>query len=373
MPLFEDWSDDWAYLAVQRLEPIEEKGYLGQLEIGADEATLRTQYGGGKYQIQAKTAAHQIKNQRTIEIAGEPLFMTDDAEHRYRARRTPGGARAAAAAAAPAPGLGVAELLTIMQTLQQSSQAMLNQQAEAQREERRRQDQENRDREERRQREEEKREERRRDEAKQAAADRAADEKAERERQREHQQALMQLVLSGSKQTGAPIEAFQSGITTAMALLRGAGGGGGDDDDDDQGEAEQDPIMATIRAAVQGLVDGVKGTKETAPAPSSSSSAESDDVKITGPLADHVREFVKVAKSKGKNVDALLAGAVDVMKKKLEGEPDAASSSSSSGGSVTDLDAARRKAGRRILRAADKVKKEGEGEQQPPPAAPPAS
>lgn len=364
-PLFEEISPEWAYIAIERLEPIEERGYLGQVPVDVTAETLRSMYGGGKFVLRAKTSDHQVKQNRTLEIAGDPVFTSDDAEARYKRRAF--GARAAAPAAAPAaPQLGLGELMGVLQMMQTQNQQLLQQQLEAQREERRRQAEEDRRREEQRREEEDRREQRRREEMKADEQRRHEEAKAERDRNREHMQTMLQLVTSNAKGGDQLLPAFMQGITTALQIRGGKSAGDEDDEDEDEGGGDQDPVMATIRAGVQGLVDGIKGigSKATETPAASSSSSEPEPVKITGPLADMVKELDAKAKAKGKNTEQLLAGAVDVLNKRLDkvkaapAAPSSSSSStSSSGATVTDLDAARKAAATKIQQAAEQQTK----------------
>lgn len=361
-PLFEEIDPEWAYISVERLEPIEERGYLGQVPVDVTAETLRSMFGGGRFVLRAKTADHQIKQNRTLEIAGDPVFISDDAEQRYK-RRTQGRAAASSAAPAPAaPGAGLGELVTIMQMMQSQNQQLLQQQLEAQREERRRQADEDKRREEQRRAEDDRKEERRRQEAKAEEERRREEAKAERDRQREHTQAMLQLVTSQQKGGGDQVNAFTQGIALALKLAGGKGGDQDDDDDDDE-VVDQDPVMATIRAGVQGLIDGLKGNKAETPAPAASSASSSaEDVTITGPLAKLVKDLDQEAKSAGRDTDELLAGAVNVLRKTLKKKNKAAASSSSSSSSpsseatVTDLDAARRAAAAKVQQAAEATK-----------------
>lgn len=338
-PLFPGASDEWTQVHVERVEPVEEEGFLGRLPISATEQEIRGRWGGGRYLVRAMNARGQFKQNRTISIAGDPVFVSEvNAERWRRGLGVASSGRAGASSPAPAPapqGLGLGEVMTLIQTLQASAQQQQQawlQQQRADDERRRREDEQ---REERRRREDQEREERRAREANEA-------------RSRDQQFLGTMLQLIASKPAAAPdsgkatMEAFTLGLTTALKLK---GGGGGEDEDDDQGE-DEGGVAEVVKGAVRGLVDAVadragvgKGSSSSASSSSSAPAlpaASSEPVTITGALGDQVKEFVAKASAAGKDPNALLAGAVGVLSKKL----DKVSSSSSNGAGAASVAAA---------------------------------
>jgi hypothetical protein len=347
VPLFEEISDDWAYLSVERLEPMEDRGYLGQLPIDADQEAIRGQFGGGKFIVRAKTSQHQVKTQRTVEIAGDPIFSSDDAEARYMRRQ--GGPRLTSRAAPPAaPPIGIAEILGLMQTMQQQASQQLAQQLEAQRQERERQAAEDRRREDQRREEDRRRDEERRREEDRRESRRAEELEAARSRDREHVQTILGVVTSTTKQQGSPIEPFMQGLTLALKL----GGRGDDDEEGEEGEEKQDPIVATVRAAIQGIGEALG--KKNEPAAAAAPAASEEDVRFTGQLGEQVKALVSKAKERGQDPEKLIASAVQVLHSKLDKKKIAPPPTPppASGATVTDLASARSEAAKKFQQAA---------------------
>lgn len=322
-PLFADLATagaDLDSISVHRLEPIEE-GFLGKVELNANEETIKGRWGGGKFRLQLKTTKGLIKGSKNMEISGEPVLQSDGARAKYRRLNglpleDPVAAPVVVAPAPAAPALGTSDLLTLFTTFQ-------SMQAEADR--RRSEDQQRRE------------DQRRKDE--EAREDRLRKEAAEqRLRDQEHQTQMLLMIKEFARPAAAAaaepqanlLEAFTNGMKTAQTLALQAAPAARDDDDEGdggRGAGGGSDAASMVQAAVRGIVDAAAarfgpGSQATAPVGAAATTEAGDGgVNVSGPLADQMRGFVIDAQAKGQDPNRLLTRAVAVLRHNLQGAP----------------------------------------------------
>lgn len=301
-PLFADLAGgDYETIHVYRLEP-EEEGHVGKIDVAANEEALRAKFGGGKFRLQLKDSRGSIKSTKTLVVGGEPVFQSLGAKARYH--RTLGlpedPAIVVAPVAAAAGGAGMGELLTLFTTFQQMQASADSKRAEMQA----RMDADRR-------RDDEARDERRRKE-----------EEESRRRDREHQTQILQLitqVMAPSRAAAAEpqanlLEAFTSGMKTALSLqppAPAAAAAGDEDDDENRGRSRSDdPIAAMVRGMVAGIADKVTGGGVPAQAALPPVPEDPNEVKVRGTLGAQMQQFVEVAKKHGKDPTVLISRAM---------------------------------------------------------------
>jgi len=85
-PLFSDLGtvedEKISVIHVFRQEP--DEGYLGHLPPDSTEAAVFERFGGSLYTLQAKNEKGRVVTKRSIRLAGDPIFMSDVAEARWR-------------------------------------------------------------------------------------------------------------------------------------------------------------------------------------------------------------------------------------------------------------------------------------------------
>lgn len=324
VPLFPKQGSDWSYIDVSRVDPPEEVGFLGRMDLHATEETIKGRFGGGKYTVRARNEKHQVMTNRTIDIAGDPIFLSDSARDawlrgRGREKEIPPRTGQPVAAAPAAQSFGVAEMVALFQGMQQMQMQQHTAAMAAQAEERRAREAEIQRREDRQREEDRRREDQRRAEENQREERRLAEEERARARDREFMTTMINVVTAKPGGEAGQMAAFTNGLTLALKMA-GTGGGGRDDDDD----GEEDPIAETVRGVVKGLGDAVSSrigapaaAPPAVPALPPVAPGQPEPVTFTGPLAAQVGEFVRKAQAAGKNPEALLAGGVDVMMKSL--------------------------------------------------------
>lgn len=325
-PLFPTASSDWIAVQVERLDPVEEEGFLGRLPITATEEQIRGRWGGGRFMCRAVNGQNQFKQNRTVSIAGDPVFISEVNRLRWiRGQGRPGdNAAAVSAAAAPSQQFGVAEIVTLFQGMQQMQSAQQLQFMQQQAEDRRAREEAERKRDDERRAEDRRREDQKRAEDKEREERRIREDDERRAREREFMSTTIQMVTANKGGEAGQMQAFLMGMSSAIKMVNQGGGGGRGDDDDDDDDKEEDPIAETVRGVIKGLGDTfIPGRKEAAAAeaPAAAPAAapgEPEPVTLKGPLAAHVTKFVLEAKAAGKNPEALLASGVDVLMKSLQ-------------------------------------------------------
>jgi hypothetical protein len=220
------------------------------------------------------------------------------------------------------------ELLTLFTTFQQMQARADAQRAEeqARRDDARRKDEEARD-------------ERRR-----------RDEEESRRRDREHQTQMLQLiteVVARPAAAAAPesnlLEAFTSGMKTALSMQPAPPAREPDDEDEDgegggrgrgRGATPDDPVASAIQGAVRGLVDRF-GPGAAAPAQAALPPMPDDgSVKVIGPLAEQMTDFVNIARGAGQDPNAILSKAVSFLKTDLQSKIAARAAAPAAAGSA---------------------------------------
>jgi hypothetical protein len=312
-PLFPRASSDWVAVQVERVDPVEEEGFLGRLQITATEQEIRGRWGGGRYVVRALNGANQFKTQRTISIAGDPLFVSEVNEQRWR--RGLGHRGPSSAVAAPAPAFGMAEIIGLFQGMTQMQAAQQQAWMQAQAEQRRQEADDRRAAEQQRRDDDRRRDDERRAEENRREERRAKEEETARERDREFMRTMLELGRPAGGDEGK-IQAFMTGMTTALKLRPPGGDGGGRDDDDD----DEDPIQETIKGAVHGLVDSIRGRAAAASSAAAPPAAPPgpEPVTVTGQLGEELKTFVHKAAGAGADPNKLLAEAISTLSRQID-------------------------------------------------------
>lgn len=126
-PLFEGGAE-FDHIAVTRVLPQEDAGYIGTIPKDSTLEDLRSAYGGGKFSLVPRDASsHYIKGlgSRTETIAGTPVFSNEIARKRWLKGQGVEEQKPAAAPAAPAAPAGPSVLELIMLMDKSSERARL--------------------------------------------------------------------------------------------------------------------------------------------------------------------------------------------------------------------------------------------------------
>lgn len=306
---------------VFRKDPPE--GFLGEVAPGITEAEILSRWGGSEYRLEGKNTKGQVVKVRSITLAGDPTFVSEIFEARWR-RQNGLRPRGDAPATAPAEQLSIKDVLLMLDSREATRRT----------EERERQEQNRRDeseREERRARDQEEREERRRkDEAeREERARKARTEDEERRRQqhredieRQQQQAAMLLTQQAqmfqatismlkTEHEGAvktdPIEMLTKGVALAVQL-RGEGGDGGPGDPMTAIASRLPEILQGVTQVGGAVMNEIRGRK----ADKAGKPGGVAPVTIAGPMAAKMRavgaEMVKRGLDPTAEFDRLLTG-----------------------------------------------------------------
>jgi hypothetical protein len=336
-------------LYVTREDP--DEGFLGTLEPNATEAELSAQWGGSKYTVVAKNARGRIVTRRTLKLGGEPIFMSEVAEMRWR--RANGLKPKKAEEAASEGAYSAKELMAIIEAKAEAARV----ESETREEKRRREDaereeklrREEREWRERLEREKAEREERIRREDREHAArmeekrrederqreSRIREDEARREKDHERQMAaaaaqakesqeksqqfftnMLAMAKAGDK-AGADPMAQVTQILTIVEALKGAGGAG---EPQDAVTALLSRLPETLQAA-GGMVGNAIREAKGLPAKGAGEGGEDGEggdlepgaIKLTGPAATKVRELVTHLISKGQDPEKVLVAAADYL------------------------------------------------------------
>jgi hypothetical protein len=314
--LFDLATDDGKRIArvdVYRLDPKE--GYLGHLEPTSTEEDIFKRWGGSEYKVIAKNAQSRILVQKTLEIAGEPVFSSDIAESRYRRMNglPPKPKHAEPAPAAVAQGVDVKEMLMLMEERddkRRREQQETDVRREAERERLAAQERERQaEREERVRRDTEERDERRRKEMGEAEERRLRMQRDDDERRaRQHKEDLERLAAQQQAQSQQQAQMFQSMLAMLKAeqgvkanapdpvelMLKGLAlgrelspGGGGDGTPPDPLSAliaNAGPILSGLKDAAGAAMREYKGGQPA--------TEEEDTITLRGPVAAKVKFVV---------------------------------------------------------------------------------
>ena len=354
-------------LNVERSDP--DEGFLGKLEPTATELDVFRQWGGSKYSIVAKNARGRILTRRSIKLAGDPIFMSEFFEARWRkqngfkAKKTEGEATDGAYTAK--------ELMAIIEAKSEAARADAETREEkrrredsereakakveerewrermekdkAEREERARKDQAERDervRKEEREHRERMEHARREDEKQRETRLREDEQRREKEHERQLAATMLQakesqeknqqfftnmlaMTKSEKKEVSDPM-AQVTQILTLVEALKGAGSG----EPQDAVTALLARLPETLQAAgsmVGGAIREAKGLPpvkhdadgdEEAPAPGGGNDGS---IRLTGAAAAKVRELVTHLLKKGQDPEKVLVAAADYLMGKAPG------------------------------------------------------
>jgi hypothetical protein len=305
-PLFDlgGKEDSIAWIDIDRIEPFEEEGFLAKIGAESTQADIRARWGGGKYKLTAKGATGKYIQARTIQIAGDPRFMSKANAARWRR-----GQNVDDEDDAP---------MMLQQPLSSSPafdpMQLMQMQMQAAREERDARRVDDRERDERRAREDRDAEERRRKADQESEDRRRKEDEASRERERQHSATMMQM-LTARPEGGGAAEVVAM-LVKGIELGRGMGGGRDDDEDGD----DDDSLAGVIKEAVKGVAGGFMEGRRThqRPAAGNPGAPPADTVRLTGPLAAKVKKLAALAKAKGMNPDEMLDGTVGKLVEAVE-------------------------------------------------------
>jgi hypothetical protein len=336
---------------VSREDP--DEGYLGVLEPTATNLEVYNRWGGSKYHFTAKNARGRIVTKRTVKIGGEPIFLSEVAEMRYRRAN---GLPPKKKEVTRDEGEFSAKELIAMSEARIAAERV---DAETREERRRREDTEREEKARKEEREwrasmereradrdararaderdhQAKLEQQRRDDEKRRE-DRIREDETRREKEHERQLAatmlaakesqeknqqfftnMLAMTKAGDKAASDPM-AQVTQILTIVEALKGAGGGG-----------EQDAVSTllsrlpeTLQAAgnmVGGAIREAKGLPAQSQAGSSDEGEEEPGaIKLTGEAAAKVRELVMHLVSKGQDPEKTLIAVADHLMGKNRG------------------------------------------------------
>lgn len=343
-PLFADLggTDDTTVekVTVSREDP--DEGYLGTLTGGANELEIFQQWGGSKYKLIAKNGRGRILTTRMLKLAGEPVFMSEVAEARWR-RANGLSKKKAEPEAGEVGAMSPRELMALIETKADAAKR----EAEEREERRRKEDHE---REEKARREEREwraqmekdradREERiRREDAAQAARldqQRREDDKRredriredEQRREKDHERAMtsqlaaakesqeknqqfftnMLAMAKGDAKASADPMAQVTQILTLVEALKSASGNGGEPQD--AVTALLSRLPETLQAAGSMVGNAIREVKGGAPRANNGGAGNGDEgdegdgdkVVLDGAAATKVKELAAFLVSKGKD------------------------------------------------------------------------
>lgn len=338
---------------ILRMDP--DEGYLGYMEATATEYDVFQRFGGSKFAIEAKNERGRIITRRTLKLAGDPIFMSEVFEARWRKSnglkpKKPDGE-------GETGGMSQRDLMALVE----EKAASLRADNEAREERRRKEDadreeknrreerewrervekdkadrelrlrseeREHRERMETQRREDDKRREDQRRDEERAREARMREDEARREKDHERQlqlatasaeraqketQTFFTNMLAMSKQEGGqkdPLEMATTLVSLATALK------GGDTAPKDAVTAFLEGLPDTLREA--GNV--VRQARGEAPAGGGGGGGEGEEgeedanaIKLTGPVAAKMRELVTHLVKKGKDPRIVLSQAADAI------------------------------------------------------------
>lgn len=354
-PLFADLggTDDTNVekVTVSREDP--DEGYLGTLTGGANELEIFQQWGGSKYKLTAKNGRGRILTTRMLKLAGEPVFMSEVAEARWRRSNGLKPKKQESDVHVPEGGLSYKEMIAVIESKAEAAR----QDAETREERRRREDAEREEkakREEREwraqlERERADRETRLRTEDREHAArmeqQRREDDKRREERIREdesrrekdHERAMqaqlaaakesqeknqqfftnMLAMAKGDAKASADPMAQVTQILTLVEALKGASGGNGEPQD--AVTALLSRLPETLQAAgsmvgnaIREVKGGGNGARQVNPGTDNDDSDNGEEsVTLTGDAAKKVKELAGFLMKQGKDPHIVLSQVAD--------------------------------------------------------------
>lgn len=291
-----------------------DEGFLADVAPTITEQEILARWGGSTFRLEGKNSLGRIVKVRQLSIAGDPVFVSEIFEARWRRAN---GLRPRADGSTTQPDHMSAKDMILMMTEQAAQRRQEERERleaarrdELEREERRRKDQEERD--ERRRKDEHEREDRNRKLRAEEEDRRRLQHKEDMERatsqsamvmqqQAQMFQATIQMMkVEGDKKDATnPVDMLTKGIELAVALR-----GDGDGASDPMAEiAKRLPeILGEVRQVGGAIVEEVRGRK----AAKGMGGKGGKPLTITGPLAEKLRTIAQNLKAQGKDPETEL-------------------------------------------------------------------
>lgn len=280
-------------IVIERLAPIRE-GTLGKMEPEITEEDIAARWGGGKFRVWARNARGKQITNRTIEIAGEPIFASEISRAQYR-RMVGGSPDQAAPAPTGAPVPSWQEILAIQAAADERrredyERRVADQEKAHQRElERMHMEQEFR------RKESEEREERRRKEAEET-----------RQRDREFQAVMMQIAQASGAGKADPVQTLLQGFQLGQQV-----GGGGEPGDPMTALAANLPAILDRAGTL--LPGAARPPAQAEQVPATQGPQRPDQITFGGPIGQKARRVVEHLRNQGVEPEAALDQAFNML------------------------------------------------------------
>ncbi len=316
-----------ATVSVKRTDPAE--GHLGYLGADASEQEIFNRWGGGEFVVQAKNADNQIVTQRTVKIAGDPVFVSEIEEARWRRQNN----LRPIARNGDAGGGSIKDVLALLEEREskrreeERERRAEERREQGEREERNRREQreheeklarENAEREERRRKDDQERDERRRAQHREDLDRAAAAAAAQLAQTQQFFTQLQAMTVSDGKAAGGsdPVKLLTAGMELAIKL-RGDGAGGPAEPTDALTAllSRLPETLAEVRNTAKEAYEEIKSGKNrkvieatATPAAPESDEGAPDEVTITGETARKMKTMIGILQRAGKDPETVLAG-----------------------------------------------------------------
>jgi flagellar biosynthesis GTPase FlhF len=312
---------------VFRKDPPE--GFLGEASPSISETEIVSRWGGSEYRLEGKNSKGQVVKVATKIFAGDPVFVSEIFEARWR-RANGLKPRADGPAAVSPDHMSMKDMLMLMNEQAAARRAEERERIEAtrhdelEREERRRKDQDERD--ERRAKDEAEREERarrlrteeedrRRSQHREDMERAAAQAALLMQQQAQMFQATFQMLKADNDkaQQSNPVDMLTKGVELALALRQGDGDNGGPQDPMTAIAARLPEILGEVRQVGGAIANEVRerrankrggGKRDKTPADAAATGESGTPLSITGPLADKLRQVAANLTAAGKDPEA---------------------------------------------------------------------
>jgi len=307
-PLFKQGVPEFDHVAVQRVAPHEDAGYLGRMDKTITEDDVRGQYGGGKYKLTPRDSGGQYINglgTTTIEISGDPVFKSEAARKLYNRNRGIEEPKAGPAAAAAPAGPSLIELMMFMEKGSERARLEAREQA-AQREREAAAAHE-------RQLALVKADGERREKELQAERERlAAQLAADRQRDQQFMQTMISIVKGEARAAAGSGDTLeQAAKLIGIVKELGGGGEGGDEDPMSHLTRNLPAIMQQLRLMSPGA----------APAAGPKKAGGAEPLTIEGPLGAEASKVFKEIADRGGDPSLVFAQVLQGLRKKLAAAP----------------------------------------------------